>query len=88
MAIGIQQQWAFRDGRTILDYFREHAEAKDVRYAQKLSLELDVSRPLFRWLEVVPADGWGPYAKPTVAPLSPHSGVSGACSATKPCITL
>ena len=69
VAIGIQEQWAFRDGRTILDYYREHAEAKDVRYAQKLSLELDVSRPLFRWLEFVPADGWGPLAIPFVKPL-------------------
>lgn len=69
VAIGIQEQWAFRDGRTILDYYREHAEAKDVRYAQKLSLELDVSRPLFRWLEVVPADDWGPLAMPFVKPL-------------------
>lgn len=76
VAIGIQEHWVLRDGRTILDYYRAHADAKDVRYAQKLSLELDVGRPLFRWLEVVPADGWGPLAMPFVLPLLPQPPAS------------
>jgi len=77
VAVGLQHAWTLRDGRTVLDYYSEFATPQQVRRAQKLALTVDTTGgPVFSWLDVVPADGWGPYARPTVTPLPP----AGPCS--------